>query len=50
MDQGFDMNFRGPGCCQLRQDPRKSGYMVDTDPDRKFQNEGARLDTNRTGF
>ena len=24
--------------------------MVDTDPDRKFQKEGARLDTNRTVF
>ena len=34
----------------IPQDPRKSGSMVDTDPDRKFQNEGARLDTNRTGF
>ena len=32
------------------QDPRKSCQRVDTDSDRKFENEGARLDTNQTDF
>ena len=38
------------GVAVVGQDPGKSCYMVDTGPDRKFQKEGARLDTNRTGF
>jgi len=34
----------------LLEDPCNSSKMIDTDLDTSFQNEGARLDTNRTGF
>ena len=34
----------------VAEDPRKSCQRVDTDSDRKFENEGARLDTNWTDF
>jgi len=36
--------------CHVGAEVQQDRKRVDTDPDRKFRNEGARLDTNRTGF